>query len=87
MRWCMRTTVNLPDELFSEAKRAAVAANRTVTSLFEEALRERLSRRSRTAHCETVRLTTHGSGGVMPGVDLDDTAALLDLMESPRDSA
>jgi hypothetical protein len=29
----------------------------------------------------SVDLPTYGSGGVLPGVDLDDTAALLDLMD------
>ena len=32
--------------------------------------------------CKPVRLKTVNGDGVRPGVDLDDTAALLDLMES-----
>jgi hypothetical protein len=28
------------------------------------------------------KLITFGSGGLRPGVDLDDTAALIDLMEA-----
>ncbi|MGQ0815653.1 MAG: hypothetical protein ACT4O1_14555 [Gemmatimonadota bacterium] len=30
---------------------------------------------------ERVRLPTYGKGGLQPGVDLDNSAALLDLME------
>jgi hypothetical protein len=30
-----------------------------------------------------VRLTTFKGGGVMPGVDLDDSAGLLEVMEAP----
>jgi hypothetical protein len=32
-----------------------------------------------------IKLTTYGSGGVFPGVDLDNTAALLDLMDGLDD--
>jgi hypothetical protein len=32
-----------------------------------------------------IELTTSGSGGVFPGVDLDNTAALLDLMDGLDD--
>jgi hypothetical protein len=34
-----------------------------------------------------VKLTTFGGNGVQAGVDLDDSAALLDLMEESGDLA
>lgn len=40
----MRTTINLPDGLASEAKARAVAEGRTFTSLVEEGLRSVLAR-------------------------------------------
>lgn len=43
MLWCMRTTINLPDALASEAKARAVAEGRTFTSLVEEGLRSVLA--------------------------------------------
>lgn len=55
----------------------------TLTAIIEESLRERLSRRKEgTQRRLAVRLKTTGKGGVLPGVDLDDSAALLDLMDS-----
>ena len=44
--------------------------------------RESLARRTVREKRTRVRLKTVSGDGVRPGVDLDDTAALLDLMES-----
>lgn len=77
----MRTTLNLDDHLLREAKRLAAETGQTLTSVFEDALRERLARRPGSAPRKPVRLKTFGAGGVQAGVDLDDTAALLELME------
>lgn len=80
----MRTTVRLNDELLREAKRAAAESGRTLTALIEEALRERLARRARGPKREWIELPTE-PGGPLPGVDIDNSAALLDLMEAPDD--
>jgi hypothetical protein len=76
----MRTTINLDDDLLAEAKQVAARTGRTVASVVEDALRESLHRRNRTAQ-GAVELPTFGEGGVQPGVDLDDSAALLDLLD------
>ena len=78
----MRTTIHLPDELLGRAKRAAADSNRTLTALVEEALRTALSRR-RDVRPKPIDLPTFGVGGLQPGVDLDDSAALLDHLEGP----
>jgi hypothetical protein len=78
----MRTTIRLDDQLLAEAKRYASESGRTLTGLIEDALREVLARRSQPRPRERVKLTTYGRGGTQPGVDLDNSAALLDLMES-----
>ena len=77
----MRTTIYIPDDLLAEAKKVAAESQRTLTAVIEDALRENLARRSRQNRSEAVRLTTYGKSGPKPGVDLDDTAALIDLME------
>ncbi len=79
----MRTTILLPDTLYRETKAAAAASGRTVTSLIEDALRERLARRAPTAkRPRRARLPVYrGKRGVRAGVDLDDSAALLDVMD------
>ena len=52
----------------------------TLTAVIEESLRARLART--TAEPQTrVRLTTAGHGGLRPGIDLDDAASLLDVMD------
>jgi hypothetical protein len=76
----MRTTINLDDALLAEAKQVAARTGRTLAAVVEDALRESLHRRQRTAR-QAVELPVFGEGGAQPGVDLDDSAALLDLME------
>lgn len=76
----MRTTIHLPDDLLAQAKRAALESGTTLTAVIEESLRERLARRGSPAMAP-VELTTFGGSGLRPGVDLDDSAALLELME------
>jgi hypothetical protein len=78
----MRTTIRLDDGLLADAKALAARSGRTLTAVIEDALREALARsRGRSRTRDVLPLSSH-SGGLQPGVDLDDTAALLDLMES-----
>lgn len=80
----MRTTVRLNENLLREAKLAAAESGRTLTALIEEALREKLEHRARHAGKERITLPVdHSGGGILPGVDLNNSAALLDLMEAP----
>ena len=79
----MRTTINLPGDLLAQIKKLATASHSTVTAIIEDALREALARRRRTGRRNHVTLTTYGKWGLLPGVNPDDTASMLDLMESP----
>ena len=83
----MRTTIKLDDHLLKEAKKAAAASGRTFTQLVEDSLREALARARSGSKRERVVLPTFGEGGVQPGVDLNDTASLLDLMDESDDDA
>lgn len=76
----MRTTVNLDDDLFREAKQAAARSGRTLGALIEDALRVTLLRTEEHGHEPVLLLTVPGR--VRPGVDLSDNAALLELMDS-----
>jgi hypothetical protein len=82
----MRTTVRLDPDLLSEAKKTAAIRGKTLTAVIEDALRESLSRRSELKKRAKVKLPTFRGKGTLPGVNIDDSAALLDLMESDRDS-
>ena len=78
----MRTTIRLDDDLLRAAKLEAVARGRTLTALIDDALRRELARGSgaRQPHPELPVSRVRGNG-LQPGVDLDDSASLLDLME------
>ncbi len=78
----MRTTIRLDDQLLSETKQLAARTGRTLTAVIEDALREMMSRQRPEAKRAPVRLRTVGGNGLPPGVDLDDMAALLELMDS-----
>jgi len=80
----MRTTIDLPDDLLARAKRLAAETKRPLRAVIEDALREALGRRSASKKTVSVRLTTFGTSGLQHGVDLDDSASLLDLMDAPR---
>jgi hypothetical protein len=87
MRQCydhrMRTTIYLDDHLITRIKELAARTGRTMTAVIEDAVRQSLEHApSRTR--KTVRLTTVGGKGLKKGVDLDDAASLLDLMERSR---
>ncbi len=76
----MRTTVRLDPHLLTEAKKHAAESGSTLTAVLEQALRETLARRATTAVVRPLRLKTCKGGGLRAGVDLDDSAALLDVM-------
>lgn len=77
----MRVTIRLDDALLAEAKQIAARSDKTLASVIEDALREMLARQRKTEERTPVKLTTVSGGGPQPGVDLDDSAALLSRME------
>jgi ribbon-helix-helix CopG family protein len=76
----MRTTVDLPPDLLAVAKERAAREGRSLSDVVEDAVRSSFARVA-IAEREPVELPTFGAGGLQPAVDLDDSAALLDLME------
>lgn len=76
----MRTTIRLDGELLTQAKRAALERGTTLTAVIEDALRRALAPGAETRSAP-VSLPTFRGDGLQPGVDLDDTASLLDLMD------
>lgn len=76
----MRTTIRLDDALLARAKRRALERGTTLTAVIEEALRQSLAPHQ--AGSARPEVPTYRGAGLQPGVDLDDSAALLDHMES-----
>jgi hypothetical protein len=83
MLWCVRTTIRLDDRLLRELKKHAAARGRTLTAIFEDAVRQFLARTAAgdgRPKAPPFRVITF-KGRLRAGVDLDDSAALLDVME------
>lgn len=80
----MRTTIRLDDALLSQAKELAARTGRTLTEVIEDAVRQSLVTAREVEDGGPVDLPTFRGGGPQPGVDLDDTASLLALMEESR---
>jgi hypothetical protein len=76
----MRTTVRLNDALLARAKREAAKRKVTLTALIEHGLHLALVEKTRVLPVST-HLPSWDSGGTLPGVDLNNSAALLDIME------
>ena len=83
----MRTTLTIDDHLLAEYKKVAAQTHRTLSYVIQDALRETLMRRHEAAARQPVRLPVIGGGGLRPGVDLDDNARTLELLEGERDDA
>ena len=79
MLLCMRTTIEINDELFRRAKRRAADEAGSLRSVVESALRSYLGGSSRR---QRYKLRWRPKKGrVLPGVKLDDRDALFDVMD------
>lgn len=78
----MRTTIKVSDDILRRAKKAALERDETLNDIVEHALGEFLRHLEQPAAIRPVKLPkSKKSGGVQPGVDLDDSAALMDLLD------
>ncbi len=78
----MRTTIRLDDALLDKAKKEASRRGETFTSLVEKGLRLVLAAPRKPLSRVRVRVPVcRKGGGTLPGVDLTDTATLLDRLE------
>jgi len=79
----VRTTIQLDDQLLKRTREVAVKSGRTMKAVIEGALPQSLSKTTPKRR-DRVRLTTVQGKGLRAGVDLDDSAALLDLMDRSK---
>lgn len=78
----MRTTVRLDEGLLEQARREAARRGVTLTALIEQGLRMALRRPRLPSRAERVQLpVSRATGGLLPGIDLNDSADLLERME------
>ena len=79
MLLCMRTTLDISDELFRQLKRKAADEGATIRQVVESALRVYLGKQSKRKGYQLNWKTERGR--LLPGVRLDDRDALFDLMD------
>lgn len=78
----MRTTVRLDEGLLRRAKQEAARRGKTLTALIDEGLRRVIDEPRQPAARKRVRIPVcRKGGGTRPGVDLSDSARLVDLMD------
>lgn len=77
----MRTTINISEQIYRAAKARAAESSQTVSEVIEDAVREALRPKPQAA-AATAPLPVFGGSGVLPGVDISDAGALLDLMDA-----
>ena len=83
MSICMRTTVRIKDDLLRRAKKRAAHEGRTLTSLIEEGLTLILSPAKGDRRKRIQLPISEASGGVLPGVDLNRSGELEEVMDTP----
>jgi hypothetical protein len=76
----MRTTINLPEDLIRKAKKAALETNTRLSEFIADATRVALNSRRRKRSRREFKIIASGNGGLLPGINSDDTSALLDMM-------
>jgi hypothetical protein len=75
-----RTTVRLPKDLLTRAKRKAAAEGRTLTALIEDGLRLVVAESRKAGKTKRVLPPiSKATGGPMPGIDLTDFSALQEI--------
>ena len=79
----MRTTLHLNEVLMKRARSFALKQQRTLTSILEESLRRLLDQYKESPAKKISSLCTV-KGALRPGIDLNDSAALLDVMETKK---
>ena len=79
---CMKTTLNLNDQLLADAKALAAQQRTSLTRLIEEGLQLRLRAKSNPASLGKVRLPVFkGRGGLVKGVNALSNKALLQALD------
>lgn len=82
----MKTTIDLPDDLFVAVKRRAAEDRSTVRAIVERGLRAQLrapKRGARRAGRPTIKWVTV-DGGLPAGLDVRDRAAMHDRLRADR---
>lgn len=81
----MRTTVTIDDHLYEEAKVLAARSHGSVGSVISEALRRFVAESKSQQSDELPELPRWRGGPVRPGIDINDTSAVLSMLDEGQD--
>lgn len=79
----MRTTIRIHDDLLKRAKKRAAEEGRTLTSLIEDGLTLILAEPKAKSRKRVLLPVSKATGGVLPGVDLNRSSDLEEVMNAP----
>jgi hypothetical protein len=71
----------MDDALLAKAKRVAAETGRSLSAVIDDALKESLNRREEDAHRPAKVVLPTFEGRLLAGIDLDNSAALRDVMD------
>ena len=77
----VRTTINIQDQALELCKRKAAETGRPLGDVVSAAILEAYTGRPASRKRSRFDLPVGGEGGLMPGVDLDNSTTLEDIME------
>jgi hypothetical protein len=77
----VRVRVTIEDAVYQELKAAAAASGRTLAEIVDSTLREGLARTHAARNRPQIELPVSRGGRMRPGVDISNSAELLDIME------
>ena len=79
----MRTTIRIREDLLKRAKKRAADEGRTLTSLVEDGLVLILSKAKPSRRKRVELPVSKATGGVLPGIDLNRSSDLEEVMNAP----
>ena len=79
----MRTTIRIRDDLLKRAKKQAAEEGRSLTSLVEDGLALILSKPKDRQRKRVKLPVSKATGGILPGVDLNRSSDLEEVMNAP----
>ena len=79
----MRTTIRIRDDLLKRAKKQAAEEGRSLTSLVEDGLALILSKPKNRQRKRVELPVSKATGGILPGVDLNRSSDLEEVMNAP----
>lgn len=77
----MRTTIEIRDDLLRRAEQRAMRDRRTLSELVEEGLSAVLAEKDTRRPTDFDLPVSKKRGGTLPGVDINNNAALLDILD------